>query len=79
MRIAAILLVIGLAVAASTSEDAFSRRAADFNVEWNLFYRKYLGCPKGAREVEECRPQLGVLDRKRYDRARRAAMKLFDQ
>jgi hypothetical protein len=45
---------------------------------WNTFFRTYLGCPDGAREVEDCDPANGRLDYGEFMAARRTAMRLFE-
>ena len=57
----------------------FLQKVISFEKEWNAFYRKFLGCPlEGIADRETCRVELGIADYGVFERARTAAMKLFD-
>lgn len=58
--------------------DDFAERVAGFHRPWDEFLRIFLGCPKGAHEVDECRRDSGHIERPLFSRARKAAMRLFD-
>ena len=50
-----------------------------FNRAYDLFFRAVMGCPKGAREIEECNPRLGAIDYGAYLRAAKMAGRGFPQ
>jgi hypothetical protein len=72
------VLALVLTAAASTSREDLASRVVEFHRHYNPFSRALLGCPKGAREMEECDPRQGSIDYAEYVKARKLAMRLFD-
>lgn len=70
--------LVAIAAAPAAGPSQFDQRADEFNSRWNRFYRSYLGCSAEAHQVKDCKPQVGVLDRKEFERAREAAKAVFD-
>ena len=73
----AILALFVSAAAASPSAD-FDQKLAAFHQHYDRFMRAYLGCPKRAASIDDCKPALGTLDYAEFGRARNAARELFD-
>jgi len=48
-----------------------------FNTAYGEFFRSMLGCPKHAREIEECNPKLGTIDYGAYARVLKLADRVF--
>lgn len=73
-------LVLGallLIQATSGGADDFGQRLGRFHLHYSRFVRAYLGCPQGAREVEECDKALGSFDYSEFNAARREARNIF--
>lgn len=71
-----LLLLAGLTMPQHV--ELFDLHLEQFNVPYASFYRAFHGCPPDAASAADCRPHLAKLDRKQFDRARSAAMKLFE-
>jgi hypothetical protein len=79
VRTAIAILALALVAPASVATSAdFDQKLATFHEHYNRFFRVYLGCPKAAVRVEDCRPGAGSIDYAEFQRARRAARDLFD-
>lgn len=76
MRRCALLVVIFIAVAWPAGED-FGESLARFHLHYNRFMRLYLGCPKGAVDIEQCDPKQGLMDYTEFQRAAKEARTLF--
>lgn len=72
------LSAAALALMLSARAPAFDPRVERMNEHWNKFYRHLHGCPAAAREISECREQLGQFDARELERARQAAIVLFE-
>jgi len=79
MRRAAILgfLCLVMVGSAGTPNRNFDEKLERFHYHYDLFVRAYLGCPKGAAFVKECRPELGTFDYSEFNHAARDARPLF--
>jgi hypothetical protein len=62
---------------AAPPPDPFDAMVHAMNEAWNRFYRKFAGCAPEARDIAECRPARGGIDRHEFGQARKAAKKLF--
>lgn len=71
------LLVVLFAAAARPAPD-FGESLARFHLHYNRFMRLYLGCPKGAVEIEQCNPKQGLMDYSEFQRAAKEARTLFN-
>jgi len=59
--------------------DLLVERIMAFEMHWDTFIRKMLGCPLKVTltDPEQCNPALGIVDRNSYKKARHAAAELF--
>lgn len=80
-----IIVLIALGLSAAPIQDEFRDRLVKFHQSYDVFLRKYVGCP--AREKQairdqfiavECDPLKGELDQAAWSKAREAAKELFD-
>ena len=64
------------------SDPQFIESTLDFDREWVGFMIELFGCPppdsKGYIDLETCRPPMGSLNIKRWNRVRDRAKRLFD-
>lgn len=73
------LLATLLIVLPLSATDELAYKIVDFNGPYQRFARAYFGCPaEGYMEESDCRPALGRMDYKAWERARKEAMRLFD-
>jgi hypothetical protein len=78
MRLVLVFLLVAVC-ARPVDEAEFRRRALVFEKHWDPFIRRLFGCElEGPTTAETCRPALGQVDRREYERARNAAKKLFE-
>lgn len=77
MRLAVLVVLAGLLTAAPAA-DPFDARVQEFERHWDRFIRALWGCRPEDASRAACRPELGQLDRREYDAARKGAMRLFD-
>lgn len=47
---------------AQMTEDEYTQKLLKFHESYNLYFRKYFGCPTEAIRPEDCFPQRGVRD-----------------
>lgn len=78
MRVLRALVAVVFLIPMSAAVDDMGERLATFHRHYDVFMRAFLGCPKHAREVEECEQKLGTIDYAEYFKARKAAEALFD-
>ncbi len=71
-------LVLILSALSAEAPDEFSAKLARFHEHYNRFTRAYLGCAKGAINVEDCQPDLGTFDFREFRLAEEAAVPLFN-
>lgn len=68
-----------LAAQLRANTDDLTEHVVTFERHWNLFVRRYIGCPDdGELNTEMCKQHLRRIDRKEFKAARDAAKKLFD-
>lgn len=78
-----LIVVVGTSLATPIQDD-FRERLVEFHTFYDIFVRKFIGCPKitafkqDGYEMVECKPIMGVFDRAAFAKARTAAKKLFD-
>lgn len=59
--------------------DELTEHVVNFERHWNLFVRRYVGCPDdGELNTEVCKVHDRRIDRKEFKASRDAAKKLFD-
>lgn len=56
----------------------FDHLVRQFNQHWDKFLRAYLACPPEVGTERDCKPALGRIDYPEFQRAEKAARKLFD-
>lgn len=71
-------LLLFLAPLDAEAPDEFGMKLARFHEHYDKFVRTFLGCPKDAGHVEECKPNLGTFDFREFRFAKEGAMPLFD-
>lgn len=79
MRRLAIALVFCAAAAGAPDTPGFLQDLERFNAAFNSFFRSYFGCPRDARQLEQCRPAAGYVDMRAYKTAAKYAAKVFPQ
>lgn len=59
--------------------DLLYNRIVVFELNWDVFIRRLLGCPLKVTLVSanQCNPNLGYIDRNSFKKARHAAAELF--
>lgn len=65
-------------LSAAKSNPEAEDQIVSFNEHWGKFFREYFGCPKQARDFEECKPTLGIWDYPEFMKAAKAGRELFD-
>jgi len=64
------------------ADRAFNNSVYTFQEHWNVFIRKFNGCPMTGLSEENvkdlCKPMVGTLDYGAFLKSRNAAKKLFD-
>jgi hypothetical protein len=78
MRRCALSLLFLAALTASTTSDSFDARVMRFQVHWDRFLRGFWGCVPADATRDTCRAEMGSINRKEFDAARRAAADLFE-
>jgi hypothetical protein len=73
------LLVVCARPAERLDSPTYLKDLMQFNRAYDLFFRAVMGCPKGARDIEECNPRLGAIDYGAYLRAAKLAGRVFPQ
>lgn len=70
---------------AAPIHDEFREKLVKFHQEYDVFLRKYVGCPTREKQAlqdrfiaVECDALKGVVDQAAYQKAREAAKELFD-
>ena len=74
----ALLLLCAAARSDTPFEKDFGARLWALHRHYGPLFLKFFGCPKEAAVIDDCHPQLGVIDYAEYGKARKAAMDLFD-
>lgn len=74
-----LLAVVLVSLPASAGIDDLAVRIAAFHQHYNAFIRAFYGCPKSARDIEECDPRNGIIDYGEFQKAAKAAKKLFPE
>ncbi len=76
----AVIFIIAAGTTLSAT-DELAYRFAEFDHTYEPVVRAYFGCPPDgfiADPRTECKPALGKLDRRGWEKAREAAKRLFD-
>ena len=81
------MVMIGTALAAPI-HDEFREKVIKFHQEYDVFLRKYLGCPPRTKTPQQqeqdkyvqtqCEAMLGIVDQVAWHKTREAAKELFD-
>lgn len=80
MKRAAVLLALVFCLSAQTFQDEFSYKVLEFEKHWSKFLMALAGCPPEAMRTNDpslCSVANQHLDRKEYEKARKAAIELF--
>ncbi len=71
------LLCLMTAFSAEAPNRDFLEKLARFHDHYQKFFRAYLGCPKDAAHIEDCKPDLGTFDFYEFNHAATSAGPLF--
>lgn len=78
MRAAIILmLAAGLLPATDLASPQYLQKLDAFNHAYNRFFRDLMGCPDKATSINDCNPQLGILNQEALKVVREQAPRLF--
>ena len=77
-RLGVIILCLFSFARASPLEDTWTSKIVALHNSWSVFFKTYFGCPKKAREIQDCYPSEGGWDLRAFNDAKHAAMKLFN-